>query len=512
MNTLYYGDNLEILRKYVPDESVDLIYLDPPFNSKRAYNVLFHDKTGADSAAQIQAFEDTWTWTPETQSAFDEIMTGRYPAQLQNMMRAFREFMDINNLMAYLTMMAIRLVELHRVLKKTGSIYLHCDPTASHYLKVLMDQIFGITNFRNEISWKRTPFAGSSKIRAQQYPRVHDVLLFYGASADIKFECPVLEYSEEYFKRFKDEDERGRYQKVLLKTYSDETLQRLREENRIIEPKKKGAGLRYKLYISDLKGRQIEDTWFDINMINSMAKERLGYPTQKPVELLERIIQASSHEGDIVLDPFCGCGTAIVAAEKLGRKWIGIDITHLAIALIKKRMADHFADAKFEIIGEPKSVYDAERLFEQSAFQFEAWAVSLIGGQPFKSKGGGDKGIDGFIFFPDTSSNFQKIIVSVKGGGYQPKDIRELKTVMQRDKAPMGIIIALRPPTKGMKEEIAGMGKWKMPGVDLEFPVMQIITIQELFDGKKPDIPQWHETLKRATREKREREKTLKLL
>lgn len=259
----------------------------------------------------------------------------------------------------------------------------------------------------------------------------------------------------------------------------------------------------------------VSSIWYDIPPLSGQTTrkgERLGFATQKPLALLERIIQASSNEGDIVLDPFCGCGTAVVAAEKLNRKWIGIDITHLAIALVKKRLADHFPDIKFEVIGEPKSADDAARLFEQSPFQFESWAVSLIGGQPYKSKGGGDKGIDGFIFFPDTSSNFQKIIVSVKGGGYQPKDIRELKTVMQRDKAPMGIIIALRPPTKGMKEEIAGMGKWKMPSVDLEFPVMQIITIQELFDGKKADIPQWHETLKKATREKREREKTLKLL
>jgi len=512
MNTLYYGDNLDILRKYVADESVDLIYLDPPFNSKRAYNVIFQDKTGRDSAAQIQAFEDTWTWTPETQSAFEEIMSGNYPAQLKNMMKAFREFMGINNLMAYLTMMAIRLVELHRVLKNTGSIYLHCDPTASHYLKILMDQIFEIRNFRNEIIWKRTPFAGSSKIRAQQFPRVHDSLLFYSKSQESKFYCPTFEYKEAYLRRFRDSDERGKYQKVLLKTYSRATLKRLRSENRIVEPKTRGAGLRYKLYIEDLKGRQVEDTWIDINMINSMAIERLGYPTQKPVALLERIVQASSNEGDVVLDPFCGCGTAIVAAEKLNRKWIGIDITHLAIALIKKRMSDHFPDAQFEIIGEPKSVYDAERLFEQSPFQFEAWAVSLIGGQPYKSKGGADKGVDGLIFFEDAKSNFHKIIISVKGGAYHPKDVRELKTVIDRDKAPMGILIALQPPTQGMLSEAAAMGKWKIPGVDLEFPVLQIITVQELFEGKRPDIPKWHETLKKADRERREREKTLRLL
>lgn len=533
-NTLYYGDNLEILRKYVADESVDLIYLDPPFNSKRAYNVIFQDKTGRDSAAQIQAFEDTWTWMEETQKSFEEIMGGDYPAQLKNMMKSFKEFMGITNLMAYLTMMAIRLVELHRVLKKTGSIYLHCDPTASHYLKILMDQIFGIRNFRNEMIWKRSqPKAHISN----RFPSSHDIILSYSKHQKPKFLPQYGGHDPNYVEKFyrhTDPTTGRRYTldnllnpnknrpkltyefppgsgTVRVWRWTKERMMEAWKAGLIVIPAK-GKIPRYKRYLDEMKGTPVTDIWDDIEHLHGSHRETLGYPTQKPTILLERIIQASSNAGDLVLDPFCGCGTAIVAAEKLGRKWIGIDITHLAIALIKKRMSDHFPDAKFEIIGEPRSVYDAERLFEQSPFQFEAWAVSLLSGQPYKSKGGADRGVDGLIFFEDAKGSFHKIIISVKGGSYHPKDIRELKTVIDREKAPMGILIALHPPTKGMLSEAAGMGKWTMPGVDLEFPVLQIITIQEIFDGKKPVLPQWHETLKKARREIREKEKTLKLL
>ncbi len=512
MNTLYYGDNLEILRKYVPDESVDLIYLDPPFNSNRAYNVIFQDKTGKFSAAQIQAFEDTWHWSPETQSAFDEIMHGNYPAELKDMMKAFRQFLKISDLMAYLTMMAIRLVELRRVLKPTGSIYLHCDPTAGHYLKVLLDQIFGITNFRGEIVWKRAVSTGSSKSIARRFPSNHDILFHYTKSTNYTFNQMITGYSESYLKRFKHQNDKGLYRLNALKTYSKERYEELMKEGLIVFPGKKDAVPSYKQYLDDSKGNLLCDIWTEIPPINPMAKERLGYPTQKPVALLERIIQASSNEGDVVLDPFCGCGTAVAAAEKLGRKWIGIDITHLAIALIKKRLNDHFPGVQFNVVGEPKSADDAQKLFEQSAFQFESWAVSLVGGQPYKSKGGGDSGIDGLLYFEDSKSDFHRIIIEVKGGGYHPKDVRALRQVMEREEAPLGILIALHPPTQGMLSEAAAMGKWKMPSVDLEYPVLQIITIQELFDGRKLDLPNIRDTLKRANREIREKEKTLKLL
>ncbi len=533
MNTLYYGDNLEIFRKYIKDESVDLIYLDPPFNSQRAYNVIFPDKTGKLSRAQIQAFEDTWFWSEESQQAFDEIMRGSYSLELKDMMKAFKEFLGPSNLMAYLTMMAIRLVEMHRVLKVTGSLYLHCDPTASHYLKVLLDQVFGQKNYRNEIYWKRR--TGSSQLeKKNRYGNCTDTIFFYVRSSQNHFETPysfdVKGYDEYIEKFFRHTDEKGRRFRVdnlanpaprpnLMYEYkgykppkngwaiSREKMEQWDKEGRLYFPKNPNGRIARRRYLDELKGKPVQNLWDDIEPVSSQSHERLGFPTQKPVALLERIIQASSNEGDVVMDPFCGCGTATVAAEKLGRKWIGIDVTHLAISLIKKRITDQFPDAKFVVVGEPRSLDDAQALFKQSAFQFEAWAVSLIGGQPFKSTGGGDTGIDGFLYFQDFEGNYHRIIIEVKGGGYQPKDVRSLAHVLQREESPMGILIVLEPPTKGMLSAAAELGKWAIPGSRKSYPVMQIMTIQDFFDGKKPELPDTSETLKKAKREVREREK-----
>lgn len=271
---------------------------------------------------------------------------------------------------------------------------------------------------------------------------------------------------------------------------------------RVILPEN-GKVVAYKRYLDEMSGSTVTDIWTDIEHLHGTQKESLGYPTQKPIALLERIIQASSNEGDTILDPFCGCGTAVVAAEKLGREWIGIDITHLAIALIKKRITDHFPDAKFAVVGEPRSVEDAKTLFEASAFQFESWAVSLLGGQPYKSKGGGDSGIDGLLYFKDYEGKFHRIIIEVKGGGYHPKEVRALKAVIDREEAPMGILIALNSPTKGMISEAAALGKWKMPGSKRDYPILQLITISDIFNGKRPDLPDTSETLKKSKREKR---------
>lgn len=544
MNTLYYGDNLEILRKYIPDESVDLIYLDPPFNSQRAYNVIFQDKTGKSSSAQIQAFEDTWTWSSETQDAFDEIMQGKYSIELKDMMKAFKEFMGTTNLMAYITMMAIRLVELHRVLKDTGSIYLHCDPTANHYLKVLMDQIFGVLNFRNDIIWKRT-FAHNDPRR---FGSNYDEILFYSKSNSYKFNIVYVPYSQDYSSRFFRHEENGRKYQLITLTGAGTTKGESGKEWRGYNPTDRNRhwsvpkravnalvgevnaakmsiidkldllydnGLivfsknrvpRFKQFIDEMSGVPAQAIWDDISPVSAHSTERLGYPTQKPVALLERIIKASSSEGDVVLDPFCGCGTAVVAAEKLDRKWIGIDITHLAIALIKKRMKDHFPDTKFDVVGEPKSVEDAKEMFFQSPLQFESWAVSLLGGQPYKSGGGGDTGIDGLLYFQDFNLNYHRIIIEVKGGGYHPKDVRALKAVMKREEAPLGVLLALKKPTKGMLKEAAAAGKWELPG-GREYPVLQIITIEDIFKGKKPELPDTSQTLKKAKKQIRESEK-----
>lgn len=509
VNKLFYGDNLDVMRKYIGDESVDLIYLDPPFNSQRAYNILFPDKTGKWSSAQIQAFEDTWFWSNEAQSTFDEILLGDYAKELKDMMKAFRDFMKTSNLMAYLTMMAIRLLEMHRILKPTGSLYLHCDPAASHYLKVLLDQIFGIGNFRSEIVWNRTTNTGSSKAVARRFATDHDVILHYCKEhGTAKFHPQYRPHSEDYIKHYyiyDDKDGRGPYQLQALKTVSKDRLRILEKEGRIV----KGSGrfLRFKDYLKDKKGILINDLWTDIEPVNPIGKEKLGYPTQKPLALLERVILSCTDEGDVVMDPFCGCGTAVVAAEKLGRKWIGIDITHLAIALIKKRVLDHFPDARFEVIGEPKSEDAAEELFRQSPFQFESWAVSLVGGQPYKSTGGGDTGIDGFLYFKDFEGNYHKIIIEVKGGDYQPKDVRALAHVLNREEAPLGLLIVLKKPTKGMLSAAAELGQWMMPGSRKSYPVMQIMTIEDFFAGKRPELPDTSETLKKASRVTREREK-----
>jgi len=360
-NTLYYGDNLDILSRYVKDETVDLIYLDPPFKSNQDYNVLFAEQSGERAAAQIMAFEDTWHWDEAASRAYEEtILAGDRTADV---MRAFHTFLGGNDMMAYLSMMAPRLVELRRVLKPTGSIYLHCDPTASHYLKLLMDAVFGAVNFKSEIIWNRTTNTGSSKAIAKRFSTDHDSVLFYTRDANRAFfQTQFREYSPEYIKHYyiyDDNDGKGLYQLQALKTVSDERLKQLKKENRIV--KGRGKYLRFKDYLSEKKGVPVNDIWTDIEPVNPIAREKLGYPTQKPEALLERIIKASSNEGDVVLDPFCGCGTAVAVAQKLNRKWIGIDITHLAITLIKKRLKDQF-DAQVTPPTPPKQVLGGKRI------------------------------------------------------------------------------------------------------------------------------------------------------
>jgi len=551
-NTLYYGDNLDILRnrEYFPNESVDLIYLDPPFNSKKAYSIFFKDKLGDASKAQIQAFEDTWAWGDETRKAYDKLMeSNEYPEELKDLMSAFDEFMHRTNLMAYLIMMAVRLVELHRVLKDTGSIYLHCDPTAGHYLKIIMDHIFGIKNFRNEIVWKRT-FAHNDPRR---FGNNFDMLLFYSKSNDYFYNPIFVPYSQNYIDNFFRYEENGRkYQlitltgpkaskgasgkpwrgydpsarnrswsvskRAVLKLVGEEKAKQmsiferleLLYRNNYIAFSKKGVP-RFKQFLDEMSGAPAQAIWDDISPVSAHSKEYLPYPTQKPLALLERIINASSREGDIVLDPFCGCGTAVVAAEKLGRKWIGIDITHLAVALMKKRLKDHFPDVQFNVVGEPETFEAAKELAEQNKFQFEAWAVSLLGGQPYKSKGGGDRGVDGILRFKDFDDGFHKIIIQVKGGNYTTTDVKSVKATIDNEHACLGILIALKPPTKGMLSYAASLGTWQMPGSLRKYPVLQIFTIEDYFSDIRPDLPDTSMTLKKANREIRESEKPQKL-
>jgi len=365
-NALYYGDNLAVLRESIADESVDLIYLDPPFNSSASYNVLFKAPSGEGSQAQIEAFEDTWHWNESAERAFDEVVTGAH-SDASIMLRAMRSALGENDMMAYLAMMAVRLIELHRVLKPTGSLYLHCDPTASHYLKILLDAIFDPRNFRNEITWKRQSAHSDAR---HKFSDVADIILFYAKSSDAIFKPQYREHDESYlekFYRFDDEDGRGAYRLGDMASpnprpnmmyewkgfawpqkgwrYQRETMAKLDLEGRIHYPTKADGSLdtskrpALKRYLDEQEGSIVTSVWDDIGSLHSSHAERLGYPTQKPLELLERILAASSNEGDLVLDPFCGCGTTVHAAQKLNRRWIGIDVTHLAISLVERRLS-----------------------------------------------------------------------------------------------------------------------------------------------------------------------------
>ncbi|HXI15084.1 MAG TPA: site-specific DNA-methyltransferase, partial [Chloroflexota bacterium] len=381
-NLLYYGDNLDILRRYVKDETVDLCYLDPPFNSDADYNVLFSEQDGSRSPAQVKAFKDTWGWDAEASHLYAQVVQAGGP--VSQTLQAFRLLLGTSNMMAYLAMMAPRLVELHRVLKPTGSLFLHCDPTASHYLKLLLDAIFGARNFRNEIIWRRTT---PKAVTTRRLTQNHDTVLSYQKSdaATWNVEESFLPYDhanigEKTAEKYRARDEQGRsYQLTsLLSPASDrpnltyeflgvlrvwrwtrDRMQAAYDAGLVVQTAP-GRVPRLKRYLDEQRGVPLGDVWIDINAVNSQAKERMGYPTQKPESLLERIIKASSNPGDVVLDSFCGCGTAITAAETLGRRWIGIDITHLAINLIKHRLKDQHGDkVQYRVIGEPVSLPDA---------------------------------------------------------------------------------------------------------------------------------------------------------
>jgi len=549
-NTLFYGDNLEILRDYIDDETIDLIYLDPPFNSNQNYNVLFAEKNGSQSQSQIKAFEDTWHWGLEAGEAYQE--TVELGGKISKAIISFRDFLGENDMMAYLSMMAPRLHELHRVLKSTGSIYLHCDPTASHYLKILMDAIFNPINFKNEIIWRST----SNNKSVSKYGTIYQNILFYTKSNKSYF-CPQkAPYTREYITTyFKEEDERGvhrlhdltgpgirrgdsgkpwrRYNPTsvgrhwqpasyLYRKYYELTGDDLAKYPLITRlDKLDEVGLiswsdsgypSYKSYLQDAPGVVYQDIWAyqpgttgciyedknigideDVKWLSTGDKERLGYPTQKPEGLLERIIKSSCPEDGLVLDPFCGCGTTIATAQKLNRNWIGIDITYLAIALIKNRLFSTFGeDIPFEVIGEPISLTDADSLAKQDPYQFQWWALGLVGARPVEQKKGADKGIDGRILFFEhrAQKKPQQIIFSVKSGNVNVSQVRDLRGVLDREKAAIGVFITLQKPTQPMIKEASSAGFYSFSGIKSEnYPKIQIITIEELLDGRTIKCP-----------------------
>jgi site-specific DNA-methyltransferase (adenine-specific) len=473
-NTLYYGDNLKVLREHIADNSVDLIYLDPPFQSGRNYNVLFEEKNGTKSSAQRKAFEDTWHWDISAEETYREIIGSKHcPQKLIELITGLKQCLGNNDMMAYLVMMAIRLIELHRVLKDTGSIYLHCDTTASHYLKVLMDSIFGSYNFRNEIVWCYATPSGAANV----FPRKHDTILFYTKTNDYTFNTQRIPHKS------------GLHNTGQVFGSTDGDNDNVRELEKL--------------------GKKVEDWWIDIYPVDRVRQERLGYQTQKPEALLERIITASSNEGAIVLDPFCGCGTTVAVAQRLKRRWIGIDITHLATYLIKRRLWDMFKDnAKYNVKGEPEDLSGAKELAKQDKYQFEWWVRGLVGARPpaEENKKGADKGVDGYIYFYEDISpdrKLKKIVVQIKGGeNVGVAQVRDLRGTMERIGAKMGAFITLEEPTREMKKEAVSAGFYECPFNKSKYPKLQILTIEELLGGKKIDYPPWVEdaTIKKARR------------
>lgn len=530
-NTLFYGDNQKVLREYIPEESVDLIYLDPPFNSNRNYNVLFKDERGTDSEAQIVAFEDTWHWNETAQHTYDELRNVA-PYHVGKMIESLHDFIGNNQMMAYLVMMAARLVELHRVLKSSGSLYLHCDPKASHYLKIILDSIFGPEQFRNEIIWKRT----SARSDSHRWNHIHDTLLFYTKSErytwNTQFTSYDKEYTESYYRYVEEETGRRFTLSDLMASgtrqgssgkpwrgidpntrgnhwkYTIEGLEELDKEGRIYWPEKEGGVPRYKRYFDEMPGVAGQSIITDIPPLSARSREKLGYPTQKPLALLERIIGASSNPGDVVLDPFCGCGTAVAAAQKLGRKWIGIDITHLSIALQKYRLQEMFPESTFRVVGEPQDIGAAKQLAQDDRYQFQWWALSLVRAKPLggqedskTGKKGSDKGIDGIItFIDDTSDKSKRVLVQVKSGHVKPGDIRDLAGTVQRENAAIGVFITLEPPSRDMITEAVSAGSYHSPGWHTDYPRIQILTIADLFKGAKVQMPMQYGTFKQAKR------------
>ena len=499
-NRLYFGDCLDVMREDIPDESVDLIYLDPPFNSKRLYNAFM-------GGAQWVAFDDTWRW----HEAVDDFHNVASQPRLAGMIEGLRMMLGEGPQLAYLSYMANRLVECHRALKPTGSIYLHCDPTMSHYLKTVMDGVFGNGSFVNEISWHRSQTRSSI---SRKFRSAHDIILFYGKSALRQFQVQYRDLSDASKSLYHKVDEHGHYQLVPLlvsgrrngKTGSTwrgidpnsrgkngmhwittpEKLDQYDNEDRIFWPNKSGGVPRLKYYLDESPGVPVDDFWDDISLISSQSPESLGYPTQKPLALLERILMSSSNAGDVVLDPFCGCGTTLHAAQALGRRWIGIDICVNACKVIEQRLRSHFDTLwdDIEFIGMPKTTTDAKTLASLDKFRFERWAASLVDGMEANTRQRGDKGIDGWGRIAIRKGQFVDMVSQVKGGGTGPGDVQAFNGARQQAGADLGIFTCFdERVTLRMRDAAASTGRF------MEAPVIQIYTVEDFFEGRVPVMP-----------------------
>jgi DNA modification methylase len=538
MNTLFYGDNLEILRRHVDDDTVDLVYLDPPFNSNANYNLLFAEQDGTRSAAQIRAFKDTWRWDTASAKAFEEVVESGH-TNVSLAMQAFRQALGCNNMLAYLSMMAPRLIELRRVMKPTATLYLHCDPTASHYLKMLLDAIFGPRRILNEITWKRSSAHSDTKQGMRRCGKIRDILLVYTKSDEYTWNPQYTPYTEAYLEsEYRHKTKDGRFYKQTDLTaakpggdteydwpvkrpvgktkwepdlthefekpkddweykqvrpydgrywaYSIANLTEFAKAGKLHHRK---TGMpRLMQYADEMPGIVLQDLWDDISP--ELGNRDLGYPTQKPEALLERILMASSNEGDVVLDPFCGCGTAIAVAHKLHRQWIGIDITHLAIALLRFRLKASFGDVEVSVVGEPEAETDAAELAANDPYQFQCWVLGKVGARPAEVKKGADRGIDGRLFFHDEgeSRETKQVVFSVKGGKLQAGYVRDLVGVVNREKAAVAVMLSLHAPTKKMYAEAAEAGFYESR-FGSKHPRVQLLTVADLFAGKTIDLP-----------------------
>lgn len=559
-NLLLYGDNLPFLKDtdLLPTESVDLIYLDPPFNSNASYNVLFKAVSGEPSSAQIQAFDDTWTWDQSANAALYELMQEKHATDgVKSLVKTFHSFLGHSPMLAYLVQMAVRLVHMRRILKPTGSLYLHCDPTASHYLKLVLDGVFGAENFRNEIVWRRT---NSHNKLSRQYGPIHDTILFYAKTDKAVFHLGTRPYVKKYLETaFPHKDKRGAYQlnnltgpgtrtgdsgkpwrgydptkakrhwaipqslRPFLKNAGEglsaqQALDILYAQGLVVFPEKKDGQPRYKQYPGG--GVLYQDLWAyqpstqgllagttegideDVKYLDQ-DDEKLGYPTQKPIGLLKRILRTSSDPGAIILDPFCGCGTTIDAVESLNResagekprRWIGIDVTHVAVNLIKARLTRFDPPPQYRVTGEPTDFDGALALFKQDPYQFQFWACGLVGARPHGSldgktgKKGADKGIDGVRYFVDDTSGPKAVLVQVKGGKAGAKDVRDFRGTLEREDAALGILIVLHEPTKEMLKEASTLSPYTSQTERKGVPRLQVVTITQLLASGTPSQP-----------------------
>jgi DNA modification methylase len=491
-NKIYYGDNLDVLRRYIKDESVDLCYIDPPFNSKRNYNQIYNNVGGEDKA-QAQAFIDTWTWDDIANQGLLEIKSnyhGVFTEQSIDLITGLEKVLKKGALLAYLVSMTLRIAEIHRVLKPTGSFYFHCDPTASHYLKLVLDAIFCAKggDFQNEIVWH---YSGWNAKLNESFSRRHDVIFFYTKKSGQPFNSFTLPYSSE------EEYTKLRKQKVLQD-----------EDGKKYVLSDAGNGKRVKRYLEEAMeyGRPASDVWI-LDKINNSSKERLGYPTQKPEALLERIIKASSNEGDVILDAYCGCGTTVAVAEKLKRQWIGIDITYQSISLILLRLEAQKKDAlnNVEINGVPKDFASAEALAnnkdDRTRKEFEKWMVLTYSNNKaiINDKKGGDGGIDGVAYIAHNHDrDNKKVIFSVKSNAkLSPTVIRDLNGTLQREEAALGIFLTLYPMPNLVKES-KKYGLYHNDFTGNDYPKIIVISVEELLAGERMNLPNPATVLKKA--------------